>query len=163
MPDTAPIKVHPKDVPARFGSKVYPKEFRSVCEGRGKHALGDIFGLTQFGVNLTHLAPGAASAHRHWHENEDEFVFVVLGELTLVTDAGETILKAGECAGFPAGAENGHMLINRSGGPASYIEIGARAERDAVHYPDIDLKGNQVGGVFSFTRKDGAPYPSDAD
>src|SRR6201999_55244 len=105
---------------------VYPGPYRASTEGREKTALGNVAGLTQFGVNLTLLKPGAASALRHWHEQEDEFIYVLEGELTLIEDCGETLLKPGDCAGFKAGTSNGHMLINRSARDAVYLEIGTR-------------------------------------
>ncbi len=108
--------------------------------GREKSALGDVVGLTQFGVNLTRLKPGAASALRHWHENEDEFVYILEGELVLIEDEGETLLRPGDAAGFKAGVANGHHLINRTQRDAVYLEIGTRAPDDRGHYPDVDLE-----------------------
>ena len=107
--------------------------------GREKRALGNVFDLTQFGVNLTTLAPGTWSAHRHWHDNEDEFVFVVEGEITLIDDAGEHLLKPGMCAGFKAGVANGHHLVNKTKTPVTYLEIGTRAPREQAHYSDVDM------------------------
>jgi uncharacterized cupin superfamily protein len=126
-------------IPVRTGTD-YPEEFRHVVAGRERQRLGDAGGLTQFGVNLTRLRPGAASALRHWHEVEDELVYVLEGELVLVEDGGETILRAGDAATFKSGAANGHHLVNRSGRDAVLLEIGTRPERDVVHYPDIDLR-----------------------
>src|SRR5215470_284514 len=117
----------------------YPEEFRHVCHGREKRALGDAVGLTQFGVNLTRLKPGAASALRHWHEAEDELIYVTEGELVLVENEGETALRPGDAAGFKAGVPNGHHLVNRSQHDAVYLEIGTRAARERVHYSDVDL------------------------
>jgi uncharacterized cupin superfamily protein len=137
----------------------YPTPFQNVVVGREKTALGNLAGLTQFGVNLTRLKPGAASALRHWHEAEDEFVYVLEGELTLIEDDGETLLRGGEAAGFKAGVANGHQLVNKSSGDAVYLEIGTRAERERAHYPDDDLAYEKNGKTFSFTRKSGEPYP----
>src|SRR5277367_2592637 len=117
----------------------YPDPFRPVVEGRSRKRLGNAAGLDQFGVNLTTLKPGAASALRHWHEQEDEFVFVLEGEVVLIEDGGETTLKPGEAAGFRANSGNGHHLVNRSQRDAVYLEIGTRATRDRVNYSDVDL------------------------
>lgn len=138
----------------------YPPPYRSVVDGRSKRRLGDAGGLTQFGVNLTRLKPGAASALRHWHATEDEFVFVIEGEMSLIEDTGETTLKAGEAAAFPAGAPNGHHLVNRSAKDAVYLEIGTRTTADRVTYtePHIDLVAIDSDGVTRFVRKNGAPW-----
>jgi uncharacterized cupin superfamily protein len=138
---------------------VYPDQFKPAVQGREKVILGDVAGLTQFGVNLTRLKPGAASALRHWHEIEDEFVFVVEGELMLVENDGETLLKAGDAAGFKAGVPNGHHLINKSGRDAVYLEIGTRAPSDHATYPDDDLDlVRDANGKITLTRKNGEPY-----
>jgi uncharacterized cupin superfamily protein len=138
---------------------IYPDEFKHVCNGREKAALGNLVGLTQFGVNLTRLRPGAASALRHWHHNEDEFVYVLEGELVLVEDEGEVTLKAGDAAGFKAGVPNGHHLINKSECDAVYLEIGTRAPSERAEYPDVDLRlTRDEDGKFSLTRKSGEPY-----
>ncbi len=134
---------------------VYPAEFAKFTEGREKTALGNAAGLTQFGVNLTRLKPGAASAHRHWHETEDEFVYVLEGEATLCEDGGETVLRAGDCAGFKAGVPNGHCLINKSQSDVLYLEIGTRAAEDRFHYPDIDMKGVKDETGVRMMRKNG--------
>ena len=137
----------------------YPQPFRAAVAGRSRRVLGRAFGLTKFGVNLTTLEPGAASAQRHWHSHEDEFVYVLTGELTLVSNAGEQVLIAGMVAGFQAGVPDGHHLVNRSDAPATYLEIGDRDAKDEVFYPDIDLQyvlaptGSRV-----FTQRDGTPY-----
>ena len=114
--------------------------------------------MTQFGVNLVTLAPGAWSSQRHWHENEDEFIYVLEGEITLITDAGEQILKPGLAAGFPAGKANGHHLVNRSRKPARYLEVGTRAQTEEAQYSDIDMMARKVDGRFVFMRKNGEPY-----
>lgn len=136
----------------------YPEPFQAAVMGRSKQALGNLAGLTQFGVNLTRLAPGAASALRHWHENEDEFVYVLQGELTLIENEGSTTLKAGDAAGFKAGVPNGHHLINRSTQEALYLEIGTCAARERAHYPDVDLAYAKDERGFHFTRKSGKHY-----
>jgi uncharacterized cupin superfamily protein len=148
----------PASIEGRRGTG-YPAEFAKGFEGRIKRALGNAGGLTQFGVNLTTMEPGAMSAHRHWHAREDEFVYVLDGELTLVTDAGEEILSAGMAATFPAGERNGHNLINKSGAPASYLEVGTRSPDEDAEYPDIDLRAQKRNGKLVFVHKSGEPYP----
>lgn len=137
----------------------YPAVFRPRVTPREKRALGDALGLTQFGVNLTTLFPGKESSLRHYHAREDEFVFVLDGEVVLRTDDGEQLLSAGMCAGFPAGTTNGHQLVNRSDRPARYLEIGSRAPEDVVGYSDVDLacRKNAEGG-WVFMRRDGSTY-----
>lgn len=138
----------------------YPEPFARPCRARRWLRLGDAAGLTQLGVNLVTLAPGAWSSQRHWHTHEDELVYVVEGELVLVTDAGEDVLRAGDVAGFPAGVPDGHHLQNRSGAPARYLVVGGRDDRDAGTYPDIDLEvlpGRYRGGA-RWVHKDGTPY-----
>ncbi|MGE0563767.1 MAG: cupin domain-containing protein [Pseudolabrys sp.] len=137
---------------------IYPPPHDKVTLGREKIVLGNVAGLTQFGVNLTRLKPGAASALRHWHENEDEFVYVLDGELVLVEDDGETLLKAGDCAGFRAGVPNGHHLVNRSDLDALVLEVGTRAPTERAHYSDIDMKVERDGNGMRFTRNNGEPY-----
>lgn len=139
-------------------SSIYPAPFNKGYELRAKRALTAALGLTQFGVNVTTLEPGGGSAERHWHHAEDECIYVLEGELTLVADDGETLLGPGMAAGFPAGDANGHHLINRSDSPATYLEIGTRAENEDAVYPDIDLKAERRGGAFRFLHKDGTPY-----
>jgi len=138
----------------------YPSPYNQVVAGRFRKALGDAVGLTQFGVNLTKLLPGAASAHRHWHEKEDEFLYIVHGELILVEDQGETILRAGDAAGFKAGVRNGHHLINRSKETSVYLEIGTRSLVDVSTYTDpaVDMKFIKQGGSWTAVRKDGSSY-----
>jgi uncharacterized cupin superfamily protein len=147
----------PASVVPRTAS-IYPAPFGAPLSGREKRALGDPFGLTQFGVNLVTLPPGAWSSQRHWHENEDEFVYVLEGEVSLVTDDGETVLGPGMAAGFPAGKADGHHLINRGSRPARYLEAGTRAATETAHYSDIDMMGQKRDGKFVFTRKNGEPY-----
>jgi uncharacterized cupin superfamily protein len=152
-----PSWLDPKDVTPRVGS-MYPRPFGDPLQGREKRALGDALELTQFGVNLVTLAPGSWSSQRHWHANEDEFVYVLDGEVTLVTDAGETVLKPGMAAGFPAGKPDGHHLINRSDRPVLYLEVGTRAESEEAQYSDIDMMARKKDGRFVFMRKEGEPY-----
>jgi uncharacterized cupin superfamily protein len=117
----------------------YPPPHDKLVAGRSRKRLGDEAGLTQFGVNLTMLTPGAFSSLRHWHENQDEFVFLIEGELTLIEDEGETVLRPGDAAGFKAGVANGHHLVNRSNSDAVYLEIGTRTLRERAHFSDVDL------------------------
>jgi uncharacterized cupin superfamily protein len=134
----------------------YPAPFHEPCVARVRQRLADAAGLTQFGVHLTRIPAGAWSSQRHWHTQEDEFVYVLEGELTLVTDAGEEVLKAGDCAGFKAGDRNGHHLQNRTGKDAVYLDIGSRLKTDEATYPGIDLKYKRA--TDSFTHVDGEPY-----
>jgi len=126
--------------------------------GRQKHPLGDLFGLTNFGVNLTRLAPGAVSALRHAHTVQDEFVYILKGRPTLHTDEGHTLLAPGMCAGFKAGTGNGHCLINNTDEEIVYLEVGDRTLGDEGMYPDDDLRAQLVNGTWAFTHKDGTPY-----
>jgi uncharacterized cupin superfamily protein len=143
--------------PERNGT-AYPAPFDAPCRDRRRRRLGNAAGLTQFGVNRLVLAPGCWSSQRHWHTAEDEFVWVVSGEVVLIENDGETVLKAGDCAGFPKGVANGHHLVNRSSEPAVILEVGGRApDQDAVDYPDIDLMIAGDGDT-SYRRKDGTPY-----
>lgn len=147
----------PASVQAR-ASTSYPKPHDAVVAGRAKRALTKVLGLTQFGVNVTELAPGAASALRHWHTHEDEFVYVLEGEVILVTNAGEQRLTAGHCAGFPAKVEDGHQLVNRSASRAVILEVGSRDDRDEGRYPDLDLRcaPGRYSAPAVFTRRDGS-------
>jgi uncharacterized cupin superfamily protein len=148
----------PQAFEPRIGTS-YPEPYRKNVESRSKRALGDAFGLTRYGVNLVELSPGTWSSQRHWHTHEDEFIYIVSGELTLVTDEGEQLMMAGMVAGFRAGDSNGHHLINKSGETATYLEIGDRNPKDEVSYPDIDLlyKLNDARG-HEFTNREGVPY-----
>jgi uncharacterized cupin superfamily protein len=152
LPAIDPAAVEPKS-----GSN-YPPAYKPRVAGRGKRRLGDALGLKNFGVNLTTIKPGSASALRHWHAKQDEFVYIVSGELVLVTDAGEQLLTAGMCAGFPAGKADGHHLVNRSTRDAVYLEVGDRTPGDSASYPDDDLVARAVEGGWQFLRKDGTPY-----
>jgi uncharacterized cupin superfamily protein len=148
-------KIEVSAIPRREGAAAYPAPYDEPCRARARRALGDAARLSQFGVNLLHLPPQAWSSQRHWHTHEDEFIWVVEGQVVLVTDAGEELLQAGDCAGFPAGVPNGHHLQNRSDHPAVVLEIGSRhPEMDNTEYPDIDLRWTPAGR----TRKDGTPW-----
>jgi uncharacterized cupin superfamily protein len=138
----------------------YPEPYRVENQRRWNRRLGDHAGLTNFGVNLTRIAPGGQSSARHWHSRQDEFVYVLLGEVALETDAGEELLRAGMCAGFPAGACDGHRFVNRTGADVLLLVVGDRTPGDEIGYPDIDMHG-RLGpdGRYRFTRKDGAPLP----
>jgi uncharacterized cupin superfamily protein len=134
----------------------YPPPYDAPCKARVRQQLGDAAGLTQFGVNLLTIEPGVWSSQRHWHSAEDEFVWVLEGEVTLISNAGEEVLRAGDCAGFPAGEANGHHLVNRSGSAAKVLEIGSRSAEDGCHYPDCDMKA-EPGDDF-YRHRDGTPY-----
>ena len=134
----------------------YPGDFKNIVAGRARRALGDALGLSQFGVNLVQLAAGAASAQRHWHAKEDEFVVILSGEVVLISDGGEQVLRAGDTAGFAAGVADGHHLVNKGSEEAVYIEVGSRRDGDVVEYPDIDLIYLQDSN--GFTNKSGEAY-----
>ena len=154
---TAPA-LDPATVEARMGAN-YPEPFMENVKEREKRMVGDVLGLTQFGVNIVRLAPGVMSSQRHWHSHEDEFVLVLEGKLALVTDSGGQILGPGMVAGFPAGSGDGHHLINRSGQDAVYLEVGSREEaNDDVDYSDIDLIRRKKDGKRVFFHKDGTAY-----
>jgi uncharacterized cupin superfamily protein len=159
MKPASPKAVKALDAPPRTKPSNYPEPFASRMRGREKRALGDLFGLQNFGVNLTRLAPGAVSALRHAHSRQDEFVYVLEGHPTLVTDAGETALSPGMCAGFNAGSGDAHHLQNRTGSDVLYLEVGDRSPGDVGTYPDDDLQA-VVGtdGKWRFARKDGRAY-----
>jgi uncharacterized cupin superfamily protein len=149
-------------VPVRTGS-TYPAPYAEMMAGRSSLRLGDAGGLTQFGVNLVTLAPGALSSLRHWHLHEDEFVMVTAGECILVQDAGETLMRVGDCAAFPAGNPDGHHFINRSDKPAQFLVVGTKDPREVVTYSDVDLKVTTENRVAVFTRRDGSDYVPKAD
>ena len=153
-----PVAVTAADVRARSRPSVYPEPFTSRMAGREKRQLGDLFGLTNFGVNLTRLAPDAVSALRHSHSKQDEFVYILQGRPTLHTDEGRTQLSPGMCAGFKAGTGNGHRLINETTEEVVYLEVGDRTPGDEGSYPDDDLKALLVEGKWKFVHKDGKPY-----
>jgi uncharacterized cupin superfamily protein len=138
---------------------IYPDAFAPVVEGREKRKLGDAFGLTNFGVNLTHLQPGAASALLHAHSRQDEFIYILAGHPTLVIGDREFEMSPGQCAGFKAGAGTAHQLVNRTESPVSYLEVGDRSPEDRVHYPQVDLVAvMNTNGQWEFRHKDGEPY-----
>lgn len=153
-----PVALLAADAPPRQKPSVYPEPFASRMAGRIKHPLGDLFGLKNFGVNLTRLAPGAVSALRHAHTRQDEFVYILQGRPTLMTDAGKTPLGPGMCAGFAAGSGDGHCLLNETTEEAVYLEIGDRTPGDSASYPDDDLQAALVNGQWQFSHKDGTPY-----
>ena len=157
-PKQNPVAIIAADVPARTKPTAYPEPFASRMAGREKRQLGDFFGLTNFGVNLTRLAPNAVSALRHSHTRQDEFIYVLQGRPTLQTDEGRIQLSSGMCAGFKAGTGNGHRLINETTGEVVYLEIGDRTPGDEGNYPDDDLKALLVDGKWKFVHKDGTPY-----
>jgi uncharacterized cupin superfamily protein len=149
-------KIAIDSAPFVAGSR-YPSPFDEPCQARKRWRLGDAAGLTQFGVNLMRLAPGAWSSQRHWHSAEDEFVWVLEGEVVLVTNEGEQVLRAGDCAGFVAGQPNGHHIQNRSANEAVLLEVGSRRpKQDICDYPDIDMV---LKGDAGFQHRNGAPYP----
>lgn len=137
---------------------LYPPPFDQPCRNRERKKLGDAAGLTQFGVNLLRLAPGVWSSQRHWHSNSDEFVYVLSGEVTLVSDEGREVLRTGEAAGFKAGDTNGHCLQNCSKADALVLEIGSRSSEDNGYYPDIDMMAPAEGNPAIYVHRDGTPY-----
>jgi len=151
-----PKKIDTAKAPANNGT-LYPPPFDEPCRARRRIKLGDAAGLTQFGVNLCTLPPGAWSSQRHWHSSEDELIYVVAGEVTLVTEEGEEVLRAGDSAGFRAGDPNGHSFQNRSNADVVLLEVGTRIAGDVATYSDIDMKTIPGGG---YAHKGGAPYPS---
>jgi uncharacterized cupin superfamily protein len=156
-------KIDVDKAPAFAGSS-YPKPFDEPCKGRRGLRLGVAAGLTQCGVNLVTLPPGAWSSQRHWHEKEDEFVYILSGELVLIEEEGGVLLKAGDCAGWKAGVRNGHHLVNRSASDATFLVVGTRDDADWGEYPDIDLRFNpapyqrNAAASSAYSHKDGTPY-----
>ncbi|MBW4652348.1 MAG: cupin domain-containing protein [Kaiparowitsia implicata GSE-PSE-MK54-09C] len=155
---TSPIAIIAATAPLRSRPSNYPEPFASRMAGRQKRPLGTLFGLSNFGVNLTRLLPGAVSALRHAHSHQDEFIYVLTGSPTLMTHAGETQLEPGMCAGFKAGSDDAHQLVNYTQAEVVYLEVGDRTPEDQVTYPDDDLKAVWVEGRWQFTHKDGTPY-----
>ncbi|MDD4929499.1 MAG: cupin domain-containing protein [Gallionella sp.] len=153
-----PVAVMATQVALRTKPSTYPEPFASRMAGREKRPLGDLFGLSNFGINLTKLLPGAGSALRHAHSKQDEFIYILHGHPVLVTDAGETQLSPGMCAGFKAGTGNAHQLLNRTNEDVHYLEVGDRSAGDSAVYPDDDLQAAFVDGNWLFTHKDGSPY-----
>jgi len=150
-------KIDLATVPVRTGS-IYPEPCAAQMRGRSSLRLGQAGGLTQFGANLVILAPGARSSLRHWHRHEDEFVMVTQGECVLVQDAGETLMRPGDCAAFPAGDPDGHCFVNRSKAEARFLVVGTRAPSEVVTYSDVDMMVVMEGGDARFTYKDGTPW-----
>ena len=157
MSGLKPPAFDPKALPEQ-SSTGYPEPYRSRVAGRRRRRLGDAAGLKNFGVNLTRLDPGAESSMRHWHAKQDEFIYVLEGEITLVTNAGRQRLTPGMAAGFPAGKADGHQLVNETSKPVLYLEIGDRTPGDGATYSDVDLAARMVDGIWVFTHKDGSPY-----
>jgi uncharacterized cupin superfamily protein len=152
-------RIDPATLRATAGT-LYPPPYDQPCLTRERKRLGDAAGLTQYGVNLLRLPPGAWSSQRHWHSAGDEFIYILQGEVVLVTDAGEETLRAGDAAGFKAGDGDGHCLQNRSNADVLALEVGTRIEGDAAIYPDIDMLAPAGGKPAAYTRKDGTPYPA---
>ena len=157
QPDAFPPPRPALDIALHAKQTNYPEPFASLVRGREKRRLGDAFGLTNFGVNLTRLAPGAQSSVRHGHTRQDEFVYILEGRPTLVTNAGPTALAPGMCAGFKAGSSDAHHLKNETNEDVWYLEIGDRSPGDTAHYPDDDLAVKEIDGAYLFSRKDGSP------
>lgn len=153
-----PIAIQAADAAPRTMPSIYPEPFASVMTGRVKRTLGDLFGLTNFGVNHVRLSPGGVSSLRHAHRMQDEFIYVLEGHPTLHTDEGKTKLAPGMCAGFKAGTGNAHRLMNESDGDVVYLEVGDRSPGDETSYPDNDIKADFVDGRWHFSHKDGRPY-----
>ena len=153
-----PVAIPGAEAPARTKPSNYPEPFASRMAGRVKRPLGDLFGLTNFGVNLTRLAPGAVSSLRHAHSRQDEFIYVLAGHPTLHTDAGATQLAPGMCAGFKAATGNAHHLTNQTDEDVVYLEVGDRTQGDEGSYPDDDLQAELIAGKWQFAHKDGTPY-----
>lgn len=149
----APLRAKPSNYPPEVLAMLQP-----LLSGREKRPLGDLFGLTNFGVNLTTLTPGSASSLRHAHSLQDEFIYIVSGTPTLVTDEGRTALSPGMCAGFKAGSGNAHHLLNESDGPVVVLEVGDRTDGDTATYPEADLMGRQQDGQWCFSRKNGEAF-----
>jgi uncharacterized cupin superfamily protein len=158
MTEAKPVAVLAADVPPRVKPSIYPEPFYSMMKKREKRTLGDVFGLSNFGVNLTRIMPGGQSALRHYHSKQDEFIYIVSGTATLITDAGETVLTPGMCAGFKAGVPDGHVLTNRGTEDVVYLEVGDRTPGDTAAYPDDDIAAELVDGTWQFSHKDGSPY-----
>lgn len=156
--DMKPLAVVATEVEPRTKPSNYPEPYASMMAGRIKRQLGDIFGLSNFGVNLTRMAPGSISALRHSHSKQDEFIYILEGAPTLMTGSGETLLGPGMCAGFKAGEGGGHQLINRSSAEVVYLEIGDRTAGDSVFYPDDDIEAYLADGAWRFRHKNGEPY-----
>ncbi|UWQ26161.1 cupin domain-containing protein [Leisingera aquaemixtae] len=153
-------KLDLSQLPWRTGSG-YPGKLAEACKGRSVQPLGDPGGLSQFGVNIVRLEPGAMSSLRHYHMEQDEFVMVTEGSCTLIDDQGAHEMQPGDCAAFPAGEENGHHLVNRSDKPAAFLVVGTRTETETGYYSDMDMMVKFARSEFTFTRKDGSPLTAD--
>lgn len=151
------MKIDLASVPVKTGT-IYPAPYDAEVAGRSSLRLGDAGGLTQFGVNIVILPPGAKSSMRHWHLNEDEFVMVTQGACTLMQDAGPVVMHAGDCAAFPAGVPDGHCFVNHTDAEARFLVVGTKAKTETATYSDIDLQVHQAGGVNRFTYKDGTDW-----
>ena len=151
------MKLDLTSVPVKTGT-IYPAPYDAEVAGRSSLRLGDAGGLTQFGVNIVILAPGAKSSMRHWHRHEDEFVMITMGECTMMQDAGPTVMQVGDCAAFPAGNTDGHCFINHTEAEARFLVVGTKAKTEVATYSDVDLQVHQSGGVSRFTYKDGTEY-----
>jgi len=149
-------KIDISAIATKTGSS-YPGGYSAQMDGRSQVPLSKAGGITQFGANIVHLAPGALSSLRHWHENQDEFLVVIKGTCTLVDDMGETTLAPGDCAAFPAGDANGHHIVNRSDAPASFVVVGTHTKTETAHYSDIDMMVRMDANGSNFTRRDGSP------
>ncbi|MGH8051280.1 MAG: cupin domain-containing protein [Arenimonas sp.] len=160
--NTGPVAVIATEVQPRSKKSLYPEPFASRMRGREKRVLGDLFGLTNFGVNITRLSPSAVSALRHAHSKQDEFIYILQGNPTLISDEGETPLSPGMCAGFKAGTGNAHQLVNGLQSDAVYLEIGDRTPNDSAIYPDDDLQALMVDGQWQFLHKDGRRYDTNS-
>jgi uncharacterized cupin superfamily protein len=158
-PRSFPTALAASEAPARPKPAQYPAPLAIAIENREKRSLGDLFGITNFGINLTRILPGGCSALRHAHARQDEFIYILEGCPTLVTNEGDTLLAPGMCAGFPAGTGNAHHLINRTESAVVYLEVGDRTAQDTVTYPDEDLQAIcGTDGKWQYQRKDGSPY-----
>jgi uncharacterized cupin superfamily protein len=154
-----PVAIIASEAPPRARPTTYPEPFASRMAGRVKRPLGDLFGLTRFGINLTVIAPGGQSALRHAHTHQDEFVYILKGRPTLITDEGETQLAPGMCAGFKAGTGNGHCVVNRSAEEVVLLEVGDRTPGDRAVYPDDDIQAAmEAPGKWRYAHKNGTPY-----
>ena len=158
MPDQPPVALVASEAPPRARLTTYPDHLAKAFASRSKHPLGDLFGLRNFGVNLTRLAPGGISSFRHAHTKQDEFVYILEGRPTLFTDRGRTPLAPGMCAGFAAGTSDAHHLVNETQEDVLFLEMGDRTPGDAASYPDDDLRAELVNGTWRFARKDGSPF-----
>lgn len=156
MTKKSPIQAF--EVPPRKAPSIYPEAFASLVEGREKRQLGDYFGLANFGINLTRLKPNAISALRHAHSKQDEFMYILQGNPTLITDDGKSKLSPGMCIGFPASGDNAHNLVNETSEDVLYLEIGDRTPDDEVVYPDNDIQAKFINGKWAFAHKNGEPY-----